>query len=102
MADTSNSTCALRTNSDGRRVVVLYEIHRLNPHNLTVYICTVGEAGYNGNTTISELYTCKKDTGYWGNADWQEGTVRESVPCVSVLTVQSHRRGKCQNVVTEP
>ena len=62
MADTSNSTCALRTNSDGRRVVVLYEIHRLNPHNLTVYICTVGEAGYNGNTTISELYTCKKVT----------------------------------------
>ena len=99
MADTSNSTCALRTNSDGRRVVVLYEIHRLNPHNLTVYICTIGEAGYNGNTTISELCTCKKVTA---NADWQEGTVRESVPCVSVLTVQSHRRGKCQNVVTEP
>jgi len=67
MADTSNSTCALRTNSDGRRVVVLYE---LNPHKLTVYICTVGETGYNGNITISELYTCKKATGYWGNADW--------------------------------
>jgi len=101
MVDTSNSTCALRTNSDGRRVVVLYEIHRLNPHKLTVYICTVDEAGYNGNTTISELYTCKKATGYWGNADWQEGTVWESVQHVSVLTVQSHSRGKCQNVVTE-